>query len=376
MIRLARSIVGDGEAKALARVILEDGYLGMGSEVQAFELEIANFLRVPVGQVACVNSGTAALHLAAESLLRPGDEVLVQSFTYVSTYQAISATGAVPVSCEIDPATITICLEDAAARLTDRTRAIMPVHYASNPGELDAIFSFAEKYGLRVIEDAAHAFGCSYNGKLIGSFGDVTCFSFDGIKNITSGEGGAVVSADPEVISRVRDARLLGVEKDTENRYAHQRSWEFDVKRQGYRYHMSNLFAAIGRVQLQRFEKEFAPKRVALSQCYRELLADLPGLVLLDTCLGPIVPHLQPVRVQGGKRDALRGFLEVAGIQTGIHYLPNHFLTYYGGGACSLPVTEMVYTEILSLPLHPGMELCDVGHICGTIKSFFERYHG
>lgn len=142
----------------------------------------------------------------------------------------------------------------------------MPVHYASNPVDLDGVYAFAEKHGLRVIEDAAHAFGCLYKGRKIGSFGDVACFSFDGIKNITCGEGGCIVTSDQAVAEAARDGRLLSVEKDTEKRFSGQRSWEFDVERQGWRYHMSNVMAAIGRVQLTRLDGEFAPKRRELAR--------------------------------------------------------------------------------------------------------------
>jgi dTDP-4-amino-4,6-dideoxygalactose transaminase len=373
MIRLSRSIVGVEEAAAVSRVLIEDGYLGMGAEVQAFERELAAYLGVPPDHVTCVNSGTAALHLALASILEPGDEVLVQSLTFVSTFQAITAAGGVPVACEVLPETFTIDLEDARLRITSRTRAIVPVHYASNPGDLDGIYAFAGEYGLRVIEDAAHAFGCTYQGKRIGSFGDIICFSFDGIKNITAGEGGAIVTSDPLAGQLVRDARLLGVEKDTEKRYRSERSWDFDVSRQGWRYHMSNLFAAVGRVQLRRLDPEFAPSRIALARRYRERLGGLDGVRLLDTDLVAVVPHLQPIRILEGRRDGLFTALNAGGVQVGIHYKPNHLLTYYGGGKTSLPVTEQMYREFLSLPLHPGLNLSDVDSICNAVEDFLKR---
>jgi len=373
IIRLSRSIVGQTEAEAVSRVIGEDGYLGMGKEVQLFEKEIAGFLGVSKECIICVNSGTAALQLAVEAVIQLGDEVLAQSLTYLATFQAISAAGAVPVACEVLPQNVSIDLQDAEKRLSSATKVIVPVHYASNPGNLDSIYDFAHKYGLRVVEDAAHAFGCTYNGRKIGSFGDIACFSFDGIKNITSGEGGFVVTKDQKVaqyIRYIRDARLIGVEKDTEKRYSGQRRWEFDVHHQGYRYHMSNIMAAIGRVQLQRFAGEFAPKRQALARKYREILNECDGIRFFDADLNAIVPHIQPVRVLNGKRDVLRAFLEERNIGTGIHYKPNHLLTYYGGGRVSLPVTEKLYEELLSLPLHPGLSDGDVQYVCESVKEF------
>jgi dTDP-4-amino-4,6-dideoxygalactose transaminase len=373
VMRLARSIVGEREVEAVSRVLLEDGYLGMGKEVKAFEEEIAAYLGVPASHVACVNSGTAAVHLAVAAAVEPGDEVLVQSLTYVATYQAITAAGAVPVACEVQADTVTLDLADAARRLTPRCKAVMPVHYASFPEGLDEVYQFAATHGLRVIEDAAHAFGCTCRGRRIGSFGDVACFSFDGIKNITSGEGGAVVSTDEALLARVRDARLLGVENDTEKRFCGQRSWEFDVHRPGYRYHMSNVFAAIGRTQLARLDSEFAPRRIALARQYRRRLGPVPGIALLRTDLGPVVPHLMPVRVLDGRRDELSAALNREGMQCGIHYKPNHLLSLFGGGAVRLPVTERLYQELLSLPLHPGLSDADVDAVCEAIIRFFRE---
>jgi dTDP-4-amino-4,6-dideoxygalactose transaminase len=370
MIHISRSMVGAAELEAMGRVMRHDGYLGMGRVVRAFEEELQEYLGGRNRTVICLNSGTAALHLAVQSLIDPGDEVLVQSLTFIASFQAISAAGGMPVACEVYPGTVTLDLEDAARRITPRTRAVMPVHYASNPGDLEAIYGFAERYGLRVIEDAAHAFGCTYKDRKIGSFGDLACFSFDGLKNITSGEGGAVVTSDPEVIQWVQDARLLGVQRDTEKRYQGARSWEFDVQHQGYRYHLSNLFAAVGRVQLGRFEGEFKPRRIALAQKYRTAFTGASDLVLFHGDPGPIVPHIFPIRVINGKRDGLRQFLLARGIETGIHYKPNHLLSFYGGGREALPVTEKLYEELLTLPLHPGLGDAEIDATIAAVREF------
>jgi dTDP-4-amino-4,6-dideoxygalactose transaminase len=244
----------------------------------------------------------------------------------------------------------------------------MPVHYASAMGDLDAVYDFGETHALRIVEDAAHAFGCTYKERRIGSFSEVSCFSFDGIKNITSGEGGAIVSLNPEIIRRIQDARLLGVEKDTEKRYQRQRSWEFDVIEQGWRYHMSDIMAAIGRVQLERFESEFRPKRVALARAYRQSLASLPEVRFFEADIGAVVPHIQPVRILGGKRDRVRQALSDSDIETGIHYKPNHLLSKYGGGKISLPVTEQLYSEILTLPLHPDLSFEDIETVMDVVR--------
>ena len=321
-----------------------------------------------------MSTGTAALHLALQACgIGPGDEVLVPTLTYVASFQAISATGATPVACDVHETDGLLNLDDALSRITAKTRAIMPVHYASNPALLDEVYLFARQYGLRVIEDAAHAFGCRWRGERVGATGDLVCFSFDGIKNITCGEGGAVITSDDEAAERIRNARLLGVLKDTEKRYTGQRSWDFDVTAQGWRYHMSNLNAALGRSQLRAFSERFAVQRVAIAETYRHLLGDLPGLRMLPIEYGDIVPHIFPVFVAAEKRDALRETLLAANIETGIHYKPNHLLSFYGGGKTSLPIAERLYTEMITLPMHSELTRNEQARVAQQISEFFRR---
>jgi dTDP-4-amino-4,6-dideoxygalactose transaminase len=369
-IRVSQSVIGIKEVAALRNIILKDGYLGMGQEVRLFEEDLRKFFGGR--EVTCVNSGTAALHLALMAVVKPGDEVLVPSLTFVASFQTVTAVNAKPVACEIDPDTLLIDLNDAARRLTKKTRAIMPVHYSGGVGNLKAVYAFAMKHHLRVIEDAAHAFGTTYNGRKIGSFGDIVCFSFDGIKNITSGEGGAIVSSDRKVIEFVKDARLLGICKDTAKRYQGQRSWEFEVLHQGYRYHMSNLFAAIGRVQLRKFPR-FALDRRSLAKKYHKKLTGVAGIGLLQRDYNTTVPHIFPVLVKDGRRDKLRAFLQNKGIETGIHYYPNHWLKFFAKKNVRLPVTEKIYGEILSLPLHPGLNSVDQNRVITAVEEFFNE---
>jgi dTDP-4-amino-4,6-dideoxygalactose transaminase len=362
-----RSVVGEEELAAIARII-QDGYLAMGAEVLAFERELGEFLATD-RKVICVNTCTAALHLSLEACdIGAGDEVLTPSLTYVATFQAISASGATPVACEVDPATGFIDIEDAARRITPRTRAIMPVHLYGNTGDLDGLYRLADRAGLRVIEDAAQSFGCRYKGELIGTRGDIVCFSFDGVKQVTSGEGGAIVTADQRVAERAMDARLLAVQRDSDMRYTNNRSWDFDVVDQGYRFHMSNLMAAIGRVQLRRFQDEFRARRIEIAQRYDELLRGVPGLRLLELDYDSVVPFSFVTFIEGGRRDAVREALLQEGIETGIQYKPNHLLTKYGGGAISLPVTEQLYEEELSLPLHALLTESEQARTVETIK--------
>ena len=370
MIRLSKSIVGYKESEAVQKVINESGYLGMGIEVSQFERELELFIDNPKFKCVCVSSGTAALHLALESITNPGDEVLVPSLTYVASYQAISAAGCIPVSCDVVENTLLLDLEDAKNRITSKTKVIMPVHYASNTSNLNEIYSFAKKNKLRIIEDAAHAFGCVQNNIHIGAQGDIVCFSFDGIKNITSGEGGAIFTQDLEVLNKCKDSRLLGVVNDSEARLKGERSWDFDVISQGYRYHMSNIFAAIGRVQLKRFVSEsFGKKRKDLALSYVNFLKHNKNITLLNIDYKLSVPHIFPIIVDNKLRDLIITDLKKHNIQFGVHYKPNHLLTKYKE-IYSLPVCETYYKQLLTLPLHPDLNITNTELICKLINKY------
>ena len=365
IIRLSKSCIGNAE-KAAVQGVLDREYLGMGVEVEQFEEALSDFFGRPA---VCVINGTAALHLALQACgIDRGDEVLVPSLTYIASFQAISATGAQPVACDISSKTYLLDLEDAEKRITPKTKSIMPVHYTGGVGDLDAVYKFAERYELRVIEDAAHAFGTTYQDKLIGSFSDVACFSFDGIKNITSGEGGCVVTEDEDVLQTIRNARLLGVEQDTEKRYSGERSWDFNTTAQGWRFHMSNIMAAIGLEQLKRFY-EFAKKRQELAKQYNHLFYNHPKIQSLPRDYETVVPHIFVVRLKGMKnrKEVQKQMLE-KGIQVGYHYQPNHWLNFYKNSQQDhLPVTNTVFPELLTLPIHPDLSESDVDYIASEL---------
>lgn len=367
VIRLSKSCIGSAEKGAVMRV-LDREYLGMGDEVRVFEAALSRFFDRPV---RCVANGTAALQLAVEACgIGRGDEVLVPSLTYLASFQAISATGARPIACDVLEHDCLLDLDDAAKRMTTKTKAVMPVHYTGGVGDLAAVYQFAERYGLRVIEDAAHAFGSLCAGRRVGSFGDIACFSFDGIKNITSGEGGCIVTNDENVLRRVSDGRLLGVEKDTEKRYSGERSWSFDVAGQGWRFHMSNIMAAIGIEQLSRFD-EFADKRRSFARQYDEVFADHDRIHALPRNYNEVVPHIFVVRVKGMiDREEKRARLLRKGIQTGVHYQPNHWLSFFQDDRqLPLSVTDALYPELLTLPLHADLSYDDVAYVAAELMK-------
>lgn len=362
MIRLSKSYVGEDEAKAVREVLL-DGYLGMGKVVGEFEEILEAYFGRPA---VCVSTGTAALQLSLQAIgLKPGDEVLVPALTYLASFQAITAAGCKPVACDVDPQTLFIDINDARKRLTTKTKAIMPVFYASSIGALDELSLFAKKNKLRIIEDAAHAFGSRYKSELIGSFGDISCFSFDGIKNITSGEGGCIVSDDDQFIKRVKDLRLLGIQNDSVNRLNGARSWHFDVVEQGWRYHMSNIMASIGITQFHKKTFMFS-KRQKLAQHYDEILKHNPDIKLLSLNYREIVPHIYVVQIKNLlDRPKVRKRMLDKGIETGLHYLPNNYLTKFKSDSDPhLPITDNVWPQLLSLPLHPELEIKDIDTVC------------
>jgi len=367
-IRLSKSSIGIAEKEAVLKV-LDKEFLGMGEEVQKFEEEIRNYLCTDM-EVVCVNTGTSALHLSLSALdIGVGDEVLVPSLTYVASYQAISATGAKPISCEIDVKTLFLDVNDARQKITKNTKAIMPVHYASSSVGIEKVYQLAKEFNLRVIEDAAQAFGCKHDNAFVGKYGDIICFSFDGIKNITSGEGGAILSNDNTFIHRIKDARLLGVEKDTEKRYNKERSWDFDVSHQGFRYHMSNIMAAIGREQLSRIE-EFRIKRQKIVQTYLKNLQSLNEVQFLDFKYEEIISHIFVIKVTD--RDKLRAYLLKNDIECGVHYKPNHLLSKYKVEN-SFFKTEKVYEEILTLPCHVDLSREEQQKVIHVIKKFYAK---
>lgn len=367
-IRLSKSSISDLEKQAVLDVLNKE-YLGMGERVMKFENAIRSYLNTSM-QVACVNTGTSALHLSLSTLnFNIGDEILVPDITYVATFQAISALGLIPIVCDVKENTAFIDIDDARKKITYKTRAIIPVHYASSSKGMDNVYDFAREFNLRVIEDAAQGFGCLRNNKKIGQEGDIICFSFDGVKNITSGEGGAILSNDLDFMQKVKDARLLGVEKHTEKRYLGQRSWDFDVKFQGFRYHMSDIMAAIGLAQLNKIDI-FSKRRQEIANLYIKLLKDIEQIKMLDFDFKEVVPYIFVIKAID--RNELRNFLLDNGIETGIHYKPNHLLSKYKSSD-DFPISNKLYSQILTLPCHFDLTDNDIEFIVKKIDDFYAR---
>jgi len=283
--------------------------------------------------------------------------------TFIGAFQAISATGATPVPVDVYPDTLLIDIEDVRRKITPRTKAIMPVHYAGNPCNLDALAKIAKEHKIRIIEDAAHAFGSYYQGKKIGSFGDILCFSFDSIKNITCGEGGAVICFDAALADILRQKRLCGMKRPGQGSTKWKERVPFvEVNMQGYRYHMGNINASIGLEQLKKIDS-FIARRREICRSYDSAFKNIPGITCLPINYDNVAPHIYVIRVKNGLRDKLIQYLKDLDIETGINYVPNHLHNYYVRKNVSLPETEKAFKEILTIPLHCGLTEGDVDKV-------------
>lgn len=366
MIPVSRPSIGKEELAAVEKVF-QTGWLGLGSVVFDFENTLKEYL--PAKNVIAVNTGTTALHIALDSLgIGQGDEVIVPSLTFAASIQAIIQTGAIPVFCEVREEDLNIDVDDARKRITSKTKAVMPVHYCGKSCNMDALLEIGKKNNIKVVEDAAHAFGSSYKGRKIGSFGDATCFSFDPIKNITCGEGGAVCVSDDEVAERIRRKRILGIDKDTWHRYRNERSWFYEVVEPGYRYHMSNINAAIGLEQMKKLNGFIRRKR-EITKRYDKAFKGLKGIKILSHDYENTAQFCYIVKVEG-HRDDLMEYLKSRGVGSGVHYIPNHLQPLFKKYSAKLPVTEKLGEEILTLPLYYDMREEEVELVINSLREF------
>ena len=370
MIAVSSPLIGQEELDAI-KPVFESGWLGLGSNTYAFEKEISKLLGAK--NVIAVNTGTSALHLALDAFgIGPGDEVIVPSLTYAASIQPIINLGATPIFCEVHEQDLLIDLNDVESRITSKTKAVMPIHYCGNPCDMDRLIDMSKKYHFKIIEDAAHAFGSSYNGSKIGSFGDATCFSFDPIKVITCGEGGAVVLQDNEIAEEIRKKRILGINKDTWHRYKNERNWFYEVTTTGYRYHMSNINAAIGLIQISKLD-QFIERRRWICEQYDNAFKGLVHIHPLKINYDDVSPFMYIVRVPG-KQIEFMDFLGERGIGTGVHYIANHIQPLFRKySSKELSLTSKLWNEIVTLPLHCRLSDDDIQKVIENVLEFEKR---
>ncbi len=369
MIKYAQ---GNCSSEELAEVkeALEYGYYGMAYKVSLLEEEIQKFLETS-RDVICVNTGTSAIHLALDSVgVSEGDEVILPSFTFVATAQAITSCGGTPVFVDINDKLV-VDIREVENKITPKTKAILVVHYNGQPVDMDAMLSLAKKYNIRLVEDAAHAFGSLYKGRKIGSFGDITCFSFDSIKVMTCGEGGAVITEDKKVAESIRYKRLLGMKRAsmTDINWKN-RALSYDVVTNGYRYHMSNINAAIGLAQIKKVQS-FISYRNTLVHRYRQKMASSKLVKFFDFDYDGNANFMMPVLINSGLRDELKKYLLENEIESNISYTPIHKFSYYEKYAIdTYSKTNKIFDSILSLPLHTKLSIDDVDFVADTIMKF------
>jgi len=370
-IPVFKPLIGPDEIAA-ATQSLEMGWLGMGSYVDEFEQRMAKVINAPDRHVAAVSTGTAALHIALlVAGVAPGDEVIVSAFNCSADYQAISWVGADIVFADCDDETLELDIEKAHELVSERTKAIIIMDYDCIISDYDKVEAFATKHNLRVIHDACHSFGSSWNGKMVGSYSDICVFSFDPVKTITCLDGGGIVVRTEEELKKVRELRLLGMQQPSEVMYQNKRAWTFDVEQVGFRYHLLNLHAAIGIAQIDKIDDIRASRQKACKH-YSTKLNSLAQVRTPNARFDNVNPFLYYIRLPKEDRDELRAYLAEKGIDTGIHWQPGHWFSLWKD--CKkgdLSVTDAVGEEILSLPLHSMMEMEIVERVCDAIADFY-----
>jgi perosamine synthetase len=356
MIPSAKPQLDHQESEAVERV-LQSGSLSQGAEVASFEREFSHALVSSRHSIA-VNSGTSALHLSLLSIgIGPGDEVIVPSFTFAATANAVALTGAVPVFVDIEPNYFTINPEVVEQAITSRTRAVIPVHLYGHPANLDALARVCLKHDLHLVEDAAQAHGAVWNGKPVGTWGTLGCFSFYPTKNMTSGEGGMISTADESLARLLRLLRNQGQERRYENEIV------------GFNNRMTDIHAAIGRVQLAKLQG-FNSRRKEIARRYSTGLSGVVTPQISDKAIH--VFHQYTIRVEEKHRDALVEALTHRGVTTGVYYpIPVHELPAFDK-EIELPETTKATRECLSLPIFPGLHDDQVDFIIENVNLFFE----
>lgn len=373
---LSRPSIGKMEIKEVVSC-LKSGWITTGPRCKTFEEKFSELTGATYA--TSVSSGTAGMHLMMLALgIKKGDEIITPSMTFASTMNMISLYGGKPVFVDIDYETLNVDAALIEKKLTDKTRAIIPVHFAGAPADMGKILSIAKRYSLRVIEDAAHATGTYYKGIHAGGFGQIAIFSFHPIKNITTGEGGMITHNDDELERRLRLLRFHGIERDAWKRYGKAGNPDYDISMPGFKYNMTDIQAGLGSVQLSRL-KELNTRRRYLASLYME---GLKGIKALDLPGIPTYPHTHSwhifvIKVLSMDRDVFMERLSDYNIGYGFHFPAGHLLSYikrrYRIKKGQLKETERAADRIVSLPLFPDMKDNDVFYVCDAIKEILKH---
>jgi dTDP-4-amino-4,6-dideoxygalactose transaminase len=371
----------DGQELEGIREALACGWITSGPKARQFEEEFARF--VGTRNAVAVNSCTAAMHLALEAIgLKEGDEVVTTPFTFAATSEVIRYFGARPVFVDVDPSSLNMdpsMIEDV---VTGNTKAILPVHIAGLPADMSAIAEAAQKHDLRIIEDAAHAFPTKYEGRTIGSIGDITCFSFYATKTITTGEGGMICTDNDTWAERCRIMSLHGISKDAWKRYTAEGSWFYEIVAPGFKYNMTDIAAAMGVAQLRKAQIMTA-RRTEIAQRYNRAFEGLPELQIpADRSDCEHAWHLYMLRLQLDRlridRARFAEELKKRNIGISVHFIPLHIHPYYremyGYKPEDFPVAYREYLREISLPIYSKMSDQDVEDVIGAVGDIVRMY--
>jgi UDP-4-amino-4-deoxy-L-arabinose-oxoglutarate aminotransferase len=372
----SRPSIGENEINRVT-ACLKSGWITTGALCKEFEDHFCTLTGAK--QAISLNSATAGMHLLLTAMgLDKGDEVITPSLTFASTINMIALRNATPVFVDVNYDTLNINPALIEEKITKKTKAIIPVHFAGAPADMEKISQLAQKHNLIVIEDAAHAVGTYYLGTHAGGFSNAAIFSFHPIKNITTGEGGMITLNDADLERKIRLLRFHGIERDAWKRYGKGGNPSYDIIEPGYKYNMPDLLAALGLAQLERW-KELNLRRLQLASLYQEGLQGVSGIDL------PGIPeyehvhawHLFIIKIMNYNRDEFMSKLAQYNIGYGLHFPPAHTLNYvkkrYGTNIASLKETNRVAEKILSLPLFPDMKDEDVQYVCSAIKEIVKN---
>ncbi len=375
-----RPSLGKEESEAVQRV-LSSGWLTTGPVAQEFERQFAAY--VGCKWALAVNSGTAALQLALDCIgLRPGDEVLVPTYTFTATAEVVTYFGARPVLCDSLPGGFIIDPADAERRITDRTRAIIPVHVAGEACDMDALLDLARRRNLHLIEDAAHALPASHRGRRVGTISELTAFSLYATKTITTGEGGVLTTDDDAYAERAAIMRLHGIGKDAWNRYSSEGSWFYQVTEAGYKLNLCDILAALGAAQLKKCDA-FWKRRSEIAAIYREGLMKFEELEM-PPLPGPDSTHawhlfilrLKPEELNLDRKQMIEE-LKRMGIGTSVHFIPLHrhpyYREHYGCTPQDFPNAEDAYSRCLSLPVYPDLKDEEAEGVISAVTQIVSR---
>ncbi len=357
---------------------LRSGWVTTGPKAKQFEMDFAEYLGDGVEAVA-VNSATAGLHLGLEALgIGPGDEVITTTHTFTATAEVVRYLGADPVFVDVDPTTLCIDVKALENAITPRTKAIIPVHFAGRAADMESLLKVAQKHGLRVMEDAAHALPTTCNGKLIGTLdSDVTVFSFYANKTITTGEGGMLVTRNPELAKRARVMRLHGISRDAFDRFTSKApSWYYEIIAPGYKYNMPDISAAIGIHQLKKADV-FRAKRAHIAAMYDEAFKGLPIILPPHAAKGDVHAwHLYVIQLDSSVKIGRDSFIErmhQQDIGCSVHYVPLHLQPYwrdkYKLTPEMFPVSQQIFERTLSIPLYTRMADDDVRRVISAVHN-------